>query len=72
MITKDMLIGDIIRNHPDTVLVFKKHQLDCYECQLADLETIEHGAGHHKIDIKLLLIELNGAASCRNNPRESA
>lgn len=59
MITKDMIIGDIIRLHPETVQVFIRHGLECCECQIADLETLEHGAGHHKLDIDLLLQELN-------------
>ena len=61
MITRDMLIGDIIRAYPETVSVFKKHNLECHECQLADLETIEHGAGHHRLAIDQLLSELNQA-----------
>jgi len=60
MITKDMIIGDIIRQYPESVHVFMHHGLECYECQIADLETLEHGAGHHKLDIDLLLTELNG------------
>lgn len=59
MITKDMIIGDIIRRHPETVQVFIRHGLECYECQIADLETLEHGAGHHKLAIDQLLAELN-------------
>jgi hybrid cluster-associated redox disulfide protein len=59
MITKDMIIGDIIRSYPATISVFEKHQLDCFECQIADLETLEHGAGVHKINVDQLLIELN-------------
>lgn len=59
MITKEMIIGDIIRQHPATVEIFARYGLDCYECQIADLETLEHGAGFHKIDIERLLNELN-------------
>ena len=62
MITKDMIISDIITRYPATVSVFIRHGLDCYECQLAELETIEHGAHHHQLDINELLAELN--ASC--------
>lgn len=61
MITKEMLIGDIIRQHPETAQVFARHQLECCECQLADLETLEHGAGFHRIAIDGLLAELNAA-----------
>lgn len=63
MITKDMIIGDIIRSFPATIPVFAKYKLDCYECQIADLETLEHGAGVHKVGIDDLVNELNRA--CR-------
>jgi len=59
MITRDMIIADIIRQHPETLPVFKQYQLDCYECQIADLETLEHGAGVHKVGIDDLIDALN-------------
>lgn len=59
MITQEMIIADIIARHPETLSVFKQYNLDCYECQIADLETLGHGAGVHKIDIDQLLISLN-------------
>ena len=59
MITKDMIISDIITQHPETLSVFKEHNLDCYECQIADIETLEHGAGVHKVAIDKLLDALN-------------
>jgi hybrid cluster-associated redox disulfide protein len=59
MITRDMKIADIIRQHPQTLQVFKQYNLDCYECQIADLETLEHGAGVHRVDIDALLDALN-------------
>ncbi|MEI6209820.1 MAG: DUF1858 domain-containing protein [Desulfuromonadales bacterium] len=59
MITRDMIIADIITKHPETLAVFKAYNLDCYECQIADLETIEHGAGVHKISIDVLLDAIN-------------
>lgn len=60
MITRDMIIADVIRNHPETLEVFKRFRLECYECQIADLETLEHGAGVHKVAIGELLEALNG------------
>jgi len=59
MITQEMIIADIITQHPETLPVFKQYNLDCYECQIADLETLGHGAGVHKIDIVRLLASLN-------------
>ncbi|MGB4598668.1 MAG: DUF1858 domain-containing protein [Trichlorobacter sp.] len=61
MITKEMIIGDIIRQYPATVEVFARYGLECFECQIADLETLEHGAGFHQLDIEKLLRELNAA-----------
>ena len=40
MITKEMIIADIIAQHPETLAVFRQYNLDCYECQIADLETL--------------------------------
>lgn len=59
MITRDMIIADIIAKNPKTLQVFKDYHLECYECQIADLETLEHGAGVHNISIDDLLVSLN-------------
>jgi len=59
MITRDMKIGDICRCYPEALPVLKRFGLECMECQIADLESLEHGAGVHKIDIEELLRELN-------------
>ena len=64
MITRDMIIADIISQHPQTLRVFKNFNLDCYECQIADLETLEHGAGVHKVNIDELLAALNDDLNC--------
>jgi hybrid cluster-associated redox disulfide protein len=61
MISQEMIIADIIAQHPETLSVFKHFNLECYECQIADLETLGHGAGVHKISIDELLTSLNSA-----------
>jgi len=61
MITRDMTIADIIARYPKTISVFRAFGLSCQECQIADFEEIEHGAGVHNIDIDQLLVELNKA-----------
>ncbi len=63
MITKEMTIGEIIRSYPETLRVFEAYGLDCYECQIADFEALEHGAGVHKINVDELLEELNRIVS---------
>ena len=62
MITKEMTIGDIVRQHPETLAIFEKYRLDCFECQVADYEALEHGAGVHKVNVDDLLEELNRIA----------
>ena len=59
MITRDMIIADVVRQHPETLPIFQQFNLDCCECQIADLETLEHGAGVHKVAIDELLDALN-------------
>ncbi|MBP1751599.1 MAG: hypothetical protein H6Q57_435 [Geobacteraceae bacterium] len=59
MITKEMTIGEIVRLYPQTLEVFRRFGLDCFECQVAEFEKLEHGAGVHKVDIDKLLDELN-------------
>ncbi len=59
MIAKEMTIGEIIRRYPQTVPIFERYGLTCYECQIAEYEALEHGAGVHKIDVEKLLEELN-------------
>jgi hybrid cluster-associated redox disulfide protein len=63
MITREMLIGEIVRLYPQTLKVFEKYGLDCFECQIADFEALEHGANVHKLDVDELLKELNRTIS---------
>ena len=63
MITRDMTIADIIGRYPQTIAVFRDFGLSCQECQIADFEEVEHGAGVHNIDIDELLAALNKAIS---------
>lgn len=59
MITKEMTITEILRRYPETLAVFKRHGLECHDCQVADFEELEHGATVHRVDIDALLAELN-------------
>ena len=59
MISKEMTIMDILRRYPQTLPVFERHGLDCHDCQIADFEQLEHGATVHKVDLDVLLAELN-------------
>ncbi len=58
-ITKEMSIGTIVQNHPQTVRVFLNHGLMCVGCAVARFETLEQGAIAHGIDVDALVKDLN-------------
>ena len=60
-ITKEMPIGDVVKNHPETVPVFMQHGLHCIGCAVAAFESIGEGAAAHGIDVDALISDLNKA-----------
>ena len=61
-ITKDMLIGDVMRRYPETEKIFKKHFGNgCFTCPGADREDIDFGATMHNVDAEAVVKELNEA-----------
>jgi hybrid cluster-associated redox disulfide protein len=63
-ITKDMLLGDVVVEYPETAEVMLKHGLHCIGCHVAFTETIEQGCAAHGMDKKELekmLEEMNKA-----------
>lgn len=62
-ITKEMAIGSIVQNHPETVRVFLNHGLMCVGCAAARFETLEQGAIAHGIDVEALVTDLNAAVA---------
>ncbi len=60
-ITKDMPIGQVVKDYPQTVKVFMKHGLMCFGCAIARFENVEQGAQAHGIDVDTLIKDLNAA-----------
>ena len=60
-ITKDMTIGDVVQNYPQTIEVFLKHGLMCFGCAIARFENVEQGAMAHGINVEALVTDLNTA-----------
>ncbi len=58
-ITKDMAIGEIVQQYPQSVRVFLSHGLMCVGCAAARFENLEQGAAAHGIDVDVLLKDLN-------------
>ena len=61
VLTKEMPIGDVVKNHPETVPVFMQHGLHCIGCAVAAFESIAEGAAAHGIDVEALMSDLNKA-----------
>ncbi|MDO5755020.1 MAG: DUF1858 domain-containing protein [Tissierellia bacterium] len=58
-ITKDMLIGDVIRQNPETVEILFRNGLSCVGCPASQMESLEEAAMVHGLDINYLLEQLN-------------
>lgn len=58
-ITRDMTMGYIVKEFPETVEVFQRYGMGCLTCPTAQLESLEKGAMLHGLDINSLLGELN-------------
>ena len=43
-ITKDMIIGEIIKKYPKSVEIMLEHGIHCIGCHVATWETLEQGA----------------------------
>ena len=61
VITKEMTIGDVVQNYPQTIEVFLKHGLMCFGCAIARFENVEQGAMAHGINVEALIKDLNAA-----------
>ena len=62
-ISKDMSVGDIVKRHPTTVLVFERYGLGCAGCRAALFETVLQGAAVHGVDVDALVADLNAVIS---------
>lgn len=60
-ITKEMIIGELVRSHPEAITVLMNHGMGCVGCPSAQAESIEDAAMVHGMDIDSLLNALNDA-----------
>ncbi|AAK78734.1 hybrid cluster-associated redox disulfide protein [Clostridium acetobutylicum] len=61
-ISKDMTIGEVVRNHPECVEVLFNFGLGCVGCPSAQAETIEEACSVHGMDVNELVEALNKEA----------
>src|ERR1700693_2662763 len=65
-ITAEMIIHDIVAQHPATIKVFHGHGLPCTACAVGSRESVAGGARTHRFGpekLELLLQDLNAAAN---------
>ncbi len=60
-ITKDMTIGEIVRNFPNSIEILMSFGMGCVGCPSAQGESLEEAAMVHGMDIEKLLEALNKA-----------
>ena len=60
-VTKDMLIGQIIQDHPNSVATLMSFGLGCVMCPASQMESLEEAAMVHGMDVNTLVEALNGA-----------
>jgi len=57
-ITKDTIIADILREYPECIEVFNRHNMPCQTCMGASTGTIEEGSIMHGVDQDTIIAEL--------------
>lgn len=58
-ITKDMIIGDILKESPDMAPLLMAAGMHCVGCPSAQMETVEEAAQVHGIEPDLLITRVN-------------
>lgn len=64
-ITKDIKIEEVVKQYPETMMVFMKHGLHCVGCHVSAFESVEDGAMAHGINVDALVADLNKVISSR-------
>ncbi len=57
--TKDMLIGDVIRQNPETIGILMSFGMGCVGCPSSQMESLEEAAMVHGLDLEHLMEALN-------------
>ena len=61
-ITKDMTIGEILRNKPDVAPILLEAGMHCLGCPSAQAESLEEAAMVHGMDVDSLMERISALA----------
>jgi hybrid cluster-associated redox disulfide protein len=64
-ITGDSRVQDVVEHHPQTILVFSRHGLQCVGCYISPFHTIADSAREYAMALEPLLHDLNQAISAQ-------
>ena len=62
LVTKDMVIADVLKKYPDVAVIMLEHGLHCVGCHANVFDTVEAGARVHGLDdatIDSMVVEIN-------------
>jgi hybrid cluster-associated redox disulfide protein len=62
VIKKNMNMGHVVKNYPETVQVMLNYGIECIGCHIATWETLEQAAEDHGIDVELMVRDMNRKA----------
>lgn len=58
-ITRETLIGDILRKRPDAANILMSFGMGCLGCPSSQMESLGDAAAVHGIDVEAILAKLN-------------
>ena len=58
-ISKEMTIGEVVRNYPESIKVLAGFGMSCVGCPSAQSETLEEACQVHRINIDEIIVVLN-------------
>lgn len=58
-ISKDMTIGEVLKQNPNLEEIFLGFGMHCVACPVSQMETVEEAAAVHGVDTEFLLKKLN-------------
>ena len=66
-ITGDCRVQDVVEHHPQTILIFARHGLQCVGCYISPFHTIADSAREYTMALEPLLQDLNQAIAAQTN-----
>jgi hybrid cluster-associated redox disulfide protein len=60
-VTKDTLIGEIVREYPESIDILFEMGMHCFGCPAAQAESLEDACAVHGIEVEKIVGDINKA-----------